>query len=234
MKRTTKALIALSVFAVFSGLTMPPRDAHADKWVIDGDDAFIALDGNPDWNYYTSTDSNGDSHVELKGKTSNNTIVFKNIEQNYGVAGGRGSGETSNNTLIIDNSTITANWIEGGYSYNDNANDNTVVINNSTINAHVYGGDSHHGDAIGNTIIISGNSDIDGNIYGGYAMVPKGEEEAGQKSGNADNNTIIIKDNAQMDGAQIYGGYVSITEAMADLGNLTEESFQKRNNTIRF
>ena len=63
-------------------------------------------------------------------------------------------------------------------------------------------------------------------------MVPKGEEDPGQKSGDADNNKIIIKDNAKMDGAQIYGGYVSITEAMGDLENLTEESFQKRNNTL--
>ena len=238
MKRTTKALIVLSVFAVFSGLTMPPRDAHADKWVIDGNDAFIALDGNPDWNYYTSTDSNGDSHVELKGKTSNNTIVFKNIKQDYGVAGGRGSGETSNNTLIIDNSTITANWIEGGYSYNGNANDNTVVINNSTIIAHVYGGDAHHKDAIGNTIIIAGDSDINGNIYGGYSMVPE-KEDVGKWSGRADNNTIIVKKNTNKEAladSRIYGGYVSITKAMEEHidknGGVSEKDFTKKNNTL--
>ena len=239
MKRTTKALIALSVFAVFSGLTMPPRDAHADKWVIDGDAAFEALKDNDEWNHFY-TDPTSDNHVELKGKTSDNTIVFKNIEQNYSVAGGRGSGKTSNNTLIIDNSTINAKWIEGGYSYNDNANDNTVVINNSTINAQVFGGDAHHEDAIGNTIIIAGDSDINGNIYGGYSMVPEGEDNKVDWSGRADNNEIIIKKNTSenaLEHARIYTGYVSITDKMEQViidndGVIPESMFTKKNNTL--
>ena len=236
MKRTTKALIALSVFAVFSGLTMPPRDAHADKWVIDGDTAFEALKNNDEWNHFYK-DTTSDNHVEIKGQTSNNTIVFKNIKQDYGVAGGRGSGETSNNTLIIDNSTINAKWIEGGYSYNGNANDNTVVINNSTINAHVYGGDAHHKDAIGNTIIIAGDSDINGNIYGGYSMVPE-LEDVGEWSGRADDNTIIVKKNTNKEAladSRIYGGYVSITKAMQEHINqngVSEKDFTKENNTL--
>ena len=202
--------------------------------MIDGNDAFIALDGNPDWNYYTSTDSNGDSHVELKGKTSNNTIVFKNIKQDYALPVGVAAVKLSNNTLIIDNSTITANWIEGGYSYNGNANDNTVVINNSTIIAHVYGGDAHHKDAIGNTIIIAGDSDINGNIYGGYSMVPE-KEDVGKWSGRADNNTIIVKKNTNKEAladSRIYGGYVSITKAMEEHidknGGVSEKDFTKK------
>ena len=238
MKRTTKALIALSVFAVFSGLTMPPRDAHADKWVIDGDTAFEALKNNDEWNHFYNDDTS-DNHVELKDKTSNNTIVFKNIKQDYGVAGGRGNGDTSNNTLIIDNSTINAKWIEGGYSYNGNANDNTVVINNSTINAHVYGGDAHHQNAIGNKIIIAGDSDINGNIYGGYSMVPEGEDDGTQWSGKANNNEIIIKKSTSKDAlenARIYTGYVSITEDMEDymeeVSKVPEDMFLKENNTL--
>ena len=237
MKRTTKALIALSVFAVFSGLTMPPRDAHAAEWVIDGNAEFEALKNNDEWLYTASANPNGDSHVELKGKPSNNTIVFKNIVQEIGVAGGRGNGDTSNNTLIIDNSTITANWIEGGYSYNGNANDNTVVINNSTIIAHVYGGDAHHKDAIGNTIIIAGDSDINGNIYGGYSMVPE-KEDVGKWSGRADDNTIIVKKNTNKEAladSRIYGGYVSITKAMQEHINqngVSEKDFTKENNTL--
>ena len=97
--------------------------------MIDGDAAFEALKNNDEWNHFY-TDPTSDNHVELKGKTSDNTIVFKNIEQNYSVAGGRGSGKTSNNTLIIDNSIINAKWREGGYSYDSDANYNTIVINN--------------------------------------------------------------------------------------------------------
>ncbi len=247
MKRTTKALIALSVFAVFSGLTMPPRDAHADKWVIDGDTAFEALENNAEWNYFSSDKENGDSHVELKDKRSNNTVIFKNIKDSkgFGVAGGRGNGDTSNNTLIIDNSTITANWIEGGYSYNGNANDNIVVINNSTINAHVYGGDGHLKDAIGNKIIIAGNSDINGTIYGGYAMVPGNETGMGMPdsgknwSGRADDNEIIIKKNTSenaLEHARIYTGYVSITDDMVEYikanNGVPDDMFRKENNTL--
>ena len=240
MNRSKKLAITLAVLAALGGsVYVQPEQGFAAEWVIDGDTAFEALDGNPDWNYYTSTDPNGDSHVELKGKTSNNTIVFKNIKQDYGVAGGRGNGDTSNNTLIIDNSTITANWIEGGYSYNGNANDNTVVINNSTINAHVYGGDAHHKDAIGNTIIIAGDSDINGNIYGGYSMVPE-KEDVGKWSGRANNNEIIIKKNTSKDAlenARIYTGYVSITDKMEQVikdnnGVIPESMFTKKNNTL--
>ena len=239
MKRTTKALIALSVFAVFSGLTMPPRDAHADKWVIDGDAAFEALKDNDEWNHFY-TGPTSDNHVELKGKTSDNTIVFKNIEQNYSVAGGRGSGKTSNNTLIIDNSTINAKWIEGGYSYDSDANYNTVVINNSTINAQVFGGDAHHKDAIGNKIIIAGDSDINGNIYVGYSMVPEGEDDGTHWSGEANDNEIIIKKSTSKDAlenARIYTGYVSITDKMEQVikdnnGVIPESMFTKKNNTL--
>ena len=253
MNRSKKLAITLAVLAVLGGnVYVQPEQGFAAEYVIDGDAAFEALkdnNNNGDWIYSESKDEDGninedgDHHVALASETSHNYLVFKNINNNnirLGVAGGRGEGEASYNTLIIENSTINASWIEGGYSYDNNANCNTLVINNSTINAHVYGGDSHHGDAIGNKVIIAGNSDINGTIYGGYAMVPDQEEEQGQWSGRADNNTIIIKDNAKMDGAQIYGGYISITEAMEkeigkiinNGGTIPESMFTKENNTL--
>ena len=247
MNRSKKLAITLAVLAVLGGnVYVQPEQGFAAEYVIDGDAAFEALkdnNNNGDWIYSESKDEDGninedgDHHVALASETSHNYLVFKNINNNnirLGVAGGRGEGEASYNTLIIENSTINASWIEGGYSYDNNANCNTLVINNSTINAHVYGGDSHHGDAIGNKVIIAGNSDINGTIYGGYAMVPDQEEEQGQWSGRADNNTIIIKDNANLENAKIYAAYVDITDAMnnwADSNN-PENRFTKVNNTV--
>ena len=245
MNRNKKLAITLAVLAAFGGnFYVQPEHGFAAEYVIDGDEAFQALtnnDTNGDWHYTESTSDSFDPHVELASETSHNHLVFKNIKNEdnnirLGVAGGRGFGETSYNTLVIENSNINAAWIEGGYSYDNNASYNTVVINNSTINAHIYGGDSHHKDATGNKVIIAGDSDINGTIYGGYAMVPDGED-IGNWSGRADDNTIIIKDNAKMDGAQIYGGYVSITKAMEDYiknngGKVDESMFTKENNTL--
>ena len=249
MNRSKKLAITLAVLATLGGCVyVQPEQAFAAEYVIDGDDEFKALKNNSnngDWIYSESKDEDGDHHVALASETSHNYLVFKNIKNNnnnirLGVAGGRGDDETSYNTLVIENSNIIASWIEGGYSYHNDANYNTVIIKDSVVNAHVYGGDSHHGDAVGNKVIIAGNSDINGTIYGGYAMVPDQEEGDGQWSGRADDNTIIIKDNAKMDGAQIYGGYISITEAMEKEiekiinsgGTIPESMFTKENNTL--
>lgn len=43
MTKKTKLLIALSVFAVLNGATMPPRDAHAADVVIDTQEKFDAI-----------------------------------------------------------------------------------------------------------------------------------------------------------------------------------------------
>ena len=246
MNRSKKLAITLAVLAVLGGsVYVQPEQALAAEYVIDGDTEFNNLKNDNEWNWYESDEqTTGDSHTELKNSTSNNTIILKNIANannlRMGVAGGRGEGEASYNTLVIENSKIIASWIEGGYSYHNDANYNTVIIKDSVINAHIYGGDSHHKDATGNKVIIAGDSDINGTIYGGYAMVPDQEEGQGQWSGRADNNTIIIKDNAKMDGAQIYGGYISITEAMEKEiekiinsgGTIPESMFTKGNNTL--
>ena len=246
MNRSKKLAITLAVLAVLGGnVYIQPEQALAAEYVIDGDTEFNNLKNDNEWNWYESDEpTTGDSHTELKNSTSNNTVILKNIANannlRMGVAGGRGEGEASYNTLVIENSKIIASWIEGGYSYHNDANYNTVIIKDSVINAHIYGGDSHHKDATGNKVIIAGDSDINGTIYGGYAMVPDQEEGQGQWSGRADNNTIIIKDNAKMDGAQIYGGYISITEAMEKEiekiinsgGTIPESMFTKGNNTL--
>ena len=242
MNRSKKLAITLAVLAVLGGsVYIQPEQGFAAEYVIDGDTEFNNLENDNEWNWYESDDpTTGDSHTELKNLTSNNTVILKNIANannlRMGVAGGRGEGEASYNTLVIENSKIIASWIEGGYSYHNDANYNTVIIKDSVINAHIYGGDSHHKDATDNKVIIAGNSDINGTIYGGYAMVPDGED-IGNWSGRADDNTIIIKDNAKMDGAQIYGGYVSITKAMEDYienndGKVDESMFTKENNTL--
>ena len=246
MNRSKKLAITLAVLAVLGGsVYIQPEQGFAAEYVIDGDAAFEALKNNTnngDWIYSESKD---DHHVELASETSHNYLVFKNIENKgnnirLGVAGGRGFGEASYNTLIIENSTINASWIEGGYSYDNNASHNTVIIKDSTINASVYGGDAHHGDACGNTVVIA-NSVIGDNretykIFGGYAMVPDKEEGQDQWSGRADNNTIIIKDNANLENAKIYAAYVDITEAMNDWTNSNnpENRFTKVNNTVTF
>ena len=246
MNRSKKLAITLAVLAVLGGnVYIQPEQALAAEYVIDGDTAFNNLKNDNEWNWYESDEATtGDSHTELKNSTSNNTVILKNIANannlRMGVAGGRGEGEASYNTLVIENSKIIASWIEGGYSYHNDANYNTVIIKDSVINAHIYGGDSHHKDATGNKVIIAGDSDINGTIYGGYAMVPDQEEGQGQWSGRAYNNTIIFKDNAKMDGAQIYGGYISITEAMEKEiekiinsgGTIPESMFTKGNNTL--
>ena len=250
MNRSKKLAITLAVLAALGGsVYVQPEQGFAAEYVIDGDTEFNNLENDNEWNWYVSNDlTTGDSHTELKNSTSNNTIILKNIananDLRMGVAGGRGFGEASYNTLIIENSTINASWIEGGYSYDNNANYNTLVINNSTINAHVYGGDAHLQDAIGNRVIIAGDSDINGTIYGGYAMVPEGETGLGKPganwSGRADDNEIIIKKNTSSDAladARIYTGYVSITEDMekfieSNHGKIPEEMFTKENNTL--
>ena len=246
MNRSKKLAITLAVLAALGGCVyVQPEQAFAAEYVIDGDAEFNNLENDNEWNWYVSNDlTTGDSHTELKNSTSNNTIILKNIananDLRMGVAGGRGFGEASYNTLIIENSTINASWIEGGYSYDNNASHNTVIIKDSTINASVYGGDAHHGDACGNTVVIA-NSVIGDNretykIFGGYAMVPDKEEEQYQWSGRADNNTIIIKDNANLENAKIYAAYVDITEAMNDWTNSNnpENRFTKVNNTVTF
>ncbi len=254
MNRSKKLAITLAVLAVLGGsVYVQPEQALAAEYVIDGDAAFEALkdnSNNGDWIYSESKDEDGsinedgDHHVALASETSHNYLVFKNIKNEgdnirLGVAGGRGDDETSYNTLVIENSKIIASWIEGGYSYHNDASHNTVIIKDSTINASVYGGDAHHGDACGNTVVIA-NSVIGDNgktykIFGGYAMVPDSEDTGSNKSGRADNNTIIIKNNANLENARIYAAYVDITDAMQQGGtSITEDMFTKVNNTVTF
>ena len=137
MNRNKKLAITLAVLAVLGGsVYVQPEQGFAAEYVIDGDEAFQALtnnDTNGDWHYTESTSDSFDPHVELASETSHNYLVFKNIKNEgdnirLGVAGGRGDDETSYNTLVIENSNIIASWIEGGYSYHNDANYNTVII----------------------------------------------------------------------------------------------------------
>ena len=165
MKRTTKALIALSVFAVFNGLTMPPRDAHADKWVIDGDAAFEALKNDKVW---VITDKG--NAINPNKYSSGNTVIFKDITSEISLrAAYSTTSNVNNNTLvIIDSSVDTSNvadkgnggdHIIGGYAgAGDTANNNKVILVNSTVKAPIYGGDSYGGDACGNLVVIDGTT----------------------------------------------------------------------------
>lgn len=247
MNRSKKLAITLAVLAVLGGSSyIQPEQALAANVVIDGDMEFEALKSNDDWTYSVSTD--GAEHAIYLKNSNNNTVTFQNIKTDANgkevididISGGRGSDEASYNKIYVINSIVGSEAsVFGGYSYWKDTNYNKVVIKDSVINEAVYGGDSHHGNAIGNRVIIS-NSEINGDIYGGYAMVPDKEEGEGQWSGRADDNTIIIKDNAKMDGAQIYGGYISITEAMEKEiekiinsgGTIPESMFTKENNTL--
>ena len=136
MNRSKKLAITLAVLAVLGGsVYVQPEQALAAEYVIDGDAAFEALkdnSNNGDWIYSESKDEDGsinedgDHHVALASETSHNYLVFKNIKNEgdnirLGVAGGRGDDETSYNTLVIENSKIIASWIEGGYSYHNDA-----------------------------------------------------------------------------------------------------------------
>ena len=182
MTNKTKLLIALSVFAVLNGVTMPPRDAHADKWVIDGQDEFNALLDSPDW---TSSSTDDRTNLYLKDSASGNTIIFKGIKSELSLLGGHiTTADNNNNTIVlidceVDTTDIPAGGADhviGGFTGNEyNANNNKVIIKDSRISAHIFGGDSHLGDACNNLIVID-NSEIGHNgknysIYGGYAYV---------------------------------------------------------------
>ena len=239
MKRTTKALIALSVFAVFSGLTMPLRDAHAADVVIDTQEEFDALQTNPDWDF--------ENYVGyyLNDSSSDNVITYENINADVGLVGGWSNEKASNNnTLIVKNSTITkntdvnvSNHIIGGFSTVNveggrDANNNKVIIDNSEIKADVFGGRSdYYGDASNNTVVIS-NSEVAGVIYGGHATIGKATDTT-IWSGRADNNKIILTNDAIVKDARLYGGYMSMSKDMIDeIGKVTEDKFTKENNTL--
>ena len=243
MNRSKKLAITLAVFAVLGGSSyIQPEQALAANVVIDGDMEFETLKSNDDWTYSVSTD--GAEHAIYLKNSNNNTVTFQNIKTDANgkevididISGGRGSDEASYNKIYVINSIVGSEAsVFGGYSYWKDTNYNKVVIKDSVINEAVYGGDSHHGNAIGNRVIIS-NSEINGDIYGGYAYVPTGEAKPGEISGSAENNTIIIRDNTKLDRAKIYGGYVSITDAMDDNippeDKFTEDMFKKVNNTL--
>ena len=254
MTNKTKLLIALSVFAVLNGVTMPPRDAHADKWVIDGQDEFNALLTNGGWNDESTS-------MAPKNPVNNNLIIFKGIESANSIYGGWGNEQnSSNNTLIFIDSEIgkdsdKSNWGQiggawaGPYGANGetyNADNNAVIVYDSTIHHAIFGGYSRGGSASGNTVIIAGESKILGEnvddgangvsgqyIYGGYSWLKADTDlaNAGHLAGAVENNNIIIRDNADISGTKIYGAYTSVGD-INELDNLTADDFLKVNNTL--
>ena len=258
MTNKTKLLIALSVFAVLNGVTMPPRDAHADKWVIDGQDEFNALLTNGGWNDESTS-------MAPKNPVNNNLIIFKGIESANSIYGGWGNEQnSSNNTLIFIDSEIgkdsdKSNWgqiggawagpFDAGETYN--ADNNTVIVYDSEIHHAIFGGYSRGGSASGNTVIIAGDSIVHDDdipdtsaenkpvtgqyIYGGYSWLSSTNgdlDENGNTGGISENNTIIITDNADISGTKIYGGYTSVDSSLVNTDELTANDFLKKNNTL--
>ena len=251
MTKKTKLLIALSVFAVLNGVTMPPRDAHAAKLVINGQTEFDNL--GDEWNQ---------SNIALKDSINDNVITFIGIETDKSIYGGWGDQQdSSNNTIIFVNSTIgensqsSGNWGQiggawaGPYGANRetyNADNNTVIVYDSTIHHAIFGGYSRGGSASGNTVIIAGESKILGKnvadgangvsgqyIYGGYSWLKADTDlaAAGHLAGAVENNNIIIRDKADISGTKIYGAYTSVGD-INELDNLTADDFLKVNNTL--
>ena len=254
MNRSKKLAITLAVLAALGGsVYVQPEQGFAAEYVITGDEINHLGD---EWRDESTSialkNSVNDNVIIFKGVKSANSI--------YGGWGDREN--SSNNTLIFINSEIgkdsdKSNWgqiggawagpYESGKTYH--ADNNTVIVYDSKIHHAIFGGYSRGGSASGNTIVIAGNSIVYGKnipdnsgknepvsgqyIYGGYSWLSATNGDLNNKGtgGIAENNTIIITDNADISRTKIYGGYTSV-DSNINLGNLTEEDFLKRNNTL--
>ena len=254
MNRDKKLAITLAVLAVLGGsVYVQPEQGFAAEYVIDGNTAFNNL--GDEWREDSNIalkNSVNDNVIIIKNVTTKKSI--------YGGWGDKEN--SSNNTLIfidseIGNGSDKSNWgqiggawagpYESGKTYH--ADNNTVIVYDSKIHHAIFGGYSRGGSASGNTIVIAGNSIVYGEnirdnsgkdepvsgqyIYGGYSWLSATNGDLTNKGtgGIAENNTIIITDNADISGTKIYGGYTSV-DSNINLGNLTEEDFLKRNNTL--
>ena len=223
MKRTTKALIALSVFAVFSGLTMPPRDAHADKLIVNNQDEFNNI--GEEW--LSSSGSIIYNREELDG----NYVYIANANIDKGIRVTYANADVSNNFLYVKDST-TYDQIYGGWSNSADANsphytasNNTVVIDGGNINGTIVGGYSLRGDVIGNTVILKGDAKIYTDdkgtggvktVYGGFSYCPEADKvnypdeyDENAKGGVAKDNTIILMDSVDVSNVVLHGGFSS-------------------------
>ena len=222
MTNKTKLLIALSVFAVLNGVTMPPRDAHAAELVINGQTEFDEL--GDEW-FNTSK-----SQLYPREDSNNNYIFIENANINQGIRGAYQNANVNGNKVYLKNVTISGQ-VYGGwsntvdkYSEKYTASNNVVIIDGGEINNTIVGGYSLRGDVIGNTVILKGDAKICANadddtiktVYGGFSYSPEADEvnnedgyDENAKGGAARNNTIILMDNVDVSNVVLHGGFSS-------------------------
>lgn len=222
MTKKTKLLIALSVFAVLNGVTMPPQDAHAAKLVINGQTEFDNL--GDEW--FNTSKTQLYPHEE----SNDNYIFIENANINQGIRGAYQNADVNGNKVYLKNVTISGQ-VYGGWSNTVDkdsekytASNNVVIIDGGEINNTIVGGYSLRGDVIGNTVILKGDAKICANadddtiktVYGGFSYSPEADEvnnedgyDANAKGGAAGNNTIILMDNVDVSNVVLHGGFSS-------------------------
>ncbi|MCF0115380.1 MAG: hypothetical protein HUJ56_08515, partial [Erysipelotrichaceae bacterium] len=170
-------------------------------------------------------DKEGQTWVYVVSKataTDNEAVLPKDgfpVSEGDNFYAGYSDGDVKNNSFTIENITTKIYIVNGGFSFDGNAEGNTVTITGSSEVAKVYGGSSIYGNALGNTVTISDKSNV-GEVDGGYSSY-----------GNAEGNVVTITGSSEV--GYVYGGYSfknakdnkvtinggSVTEVYGGVGN---------------